>query len=226
MKGDYTEQAIYERISGIRVPDLQRRPVYRNTVKVGLLVDIEATLQSGKGAAYERWAKVFNLKQLSQAIIYLKEHGDLSYEELREKTSVAADRFNDLSDQIKGIERQMKANGELQKQIVAYAKTREVYVQYRKAGYSKRFRTEHESEILLHQAAKKYFDTLGIKKLPSVKTLREEYAELLDQKRKIYTEYKQIRADMKELHNVKANVEYLLGISFGQEKEKNGRGLR
>lgn len=120
----------------------------------------------------------------------------------------------------------MTANGELQKQIVVYAKTIGVYVRYRKAGYSKRFRTEHESDILLHQAAKKYFDTLGIKKLPSVKTLREEYAELLDQKRKIYAEYKQIRADMKELHNVKANVEYLLGISPGQEEKKNGRGLR
>lgn len=62
--------------------------------------------------------------------------------------------------------------------------------------------------------------------MPSVKTLRKEYVELLDQKRKIYTEYKQIRADMKELHNVKANVEYLLGLSPGQEKEKKGRGLR
>ena len=59
-----------------------------------------------------------------------------------------------------------------------------------------------------------------------MKTLREEYAELLDQKRKMYAEYKQIRAGMKELHNVKANVEYLLGIALGQEKEKNGRGLR
>ncbi len=55
---------------------------------------------------------------------------------------------------------------ELQKQIVNYAKTRAVYVEYRKAGYSKKFRTAHEAEILLHQAAKNRFDELGIKKLP------------------------------------------------------------
>ena len=66
----------------------------------------------------------------------------------------------------------MNANAELQKQIVNYAKTRAVYVEYRKAGYSKKFRTEHEAEILLHQAAKNHFDELGIKKLPSVKALR------------------------------------------------------
>lgn len=75
----------------------------------------------------------------------------------------------------------MNANAELQKQIVNYAKTRAVYVEYRKAGYSKKFRTEHEAEILLHKAAKNHFDELGIKKLLSVKSLREEYTALLEQ---------------------------------------------
>ena len=51
----------------------------------------------------------------------------------------------------------------LRTHIVNYAKTREVYVAYRKAGYSKKFREEHEEEILLHQAAKKAFDEMGVK---------------------------------------------------------------
>lgn len=113
----------------------------------------------------------------------------------------------------------------MQKQIVIYAKTRETYIEYRKAGYSKRFRAEHEADILLHQAAKKYFDSLELTKLPSVKNLREEYVGLLEQKRKAYTEYKQVRAEMKELHNVRVNVEYLLDIPAGHEtrrkEEKN-----
>ena len=99
------------------------------------------------------------------------------------------------------------------KQIVNYAKTRAVYVEYRKAGYSKKYRIVHEAEILLHQAAKNHFDELGIQKLPSVKSLREEYTDLLEQKRKAYSAYKQAKNDMKELHNVRANVEYLLEIS-------------
>ncbi len=49
------------------------------------------------------------------------------------------------------------------------------------------------------QAAKKYFDSRGITKLPSVKALREDYAGLLEQKRKAYAGYKQARSDMKEL---------------------------
>ena len=60
----------------------------------------------------------------------------------------------------------------LRTHIINYAKTRETYVAYRKAGYSRKFREEHEQEILLHQAAKNAFDEMGVKKLPKVKDLQ------------------------------------------------------
>ena len=40
--------------------------------------------------------------------------------------------------------------------------------------------------------------------------LREEYAEVLEAKRKAYAEYKQVREEMRELQNVKANIDYLV----------------
>ena len=221
LKGDYTEQAIKERIAGTRTVKPRHAFSKKTVSKVGLLVDIEAAIRSGKGPGYERWAKVFNLKQLSQAVLYLKEHGDMGYEDLLEKANATTTNFNTLSVQIKDLESKMNANAELQKQIVNYAKTRAVYVEYRKAGYSKKFRTEHEAEILLHQAAKNHFDELGIKKLPSVKSLREEYTDLLEQKRKAYSAYKQAKNDMKELHNVRANVEYLLEIPSPPQPQRS-----
>ena len=221
LKGDYTEQAIKERIAGTRTVKSHHTFSKKPVSKVGLLVDIEAAIRSGKGPGYERWAKVFNLKQLSQAVLYLKEHGDMGYEDLLEKANAATTNFNTLSVQIKDLESRMNANAELQKQIVNYAKTRAVYVEYRKAGYSKKYRIVHEAEILLHQAAKNHFDELGIQKLPSVKSLREEYTDLLEQKRKAYSAYKQAKNDMKELHNVRANVEYLLEISSPPQPQRS-----
>ena len=138
LKGDYTEQAIKERIAGTRTVKFRHASSKKPVSKVGLLVDIEAAIRSGKGPGYERWAKVFNLKQLSQAVLYLKEHGDMGYEDLLEKANAATTNFNTLSVQIKDLESRMNANAELQKQIVNYAKTRAVYVEYRKAGYSKK----------------------------------------------------------------------------------------
>ena len=89
IKGDYTEQAIKERIAGTRTVKSRYTFSKKSVSKVGLLVDIEAAIRSGKGPGYERWAKVFNLKQLSQAVLYLKEHGDMGYEDLLEKANAA-----------------------------------------------------------------------------------------------------------------------------------------
>lgn len=217
LKGDYTEQAIRERIAGTYIPSVQPKQSHSS---VRMLIDIDAAMRAGKGAGYERWAKVFNVKQLAKAVAYLKEHGDMSYEDLQAKAQATTSRFNELSTQIKDMESRLSQNGELQKQIVNYSKTRAVYIAYRKAGYSKKFRAEHEADILIHQAAKKYFDSLGVEKLPTIKALREEYAEVLEAKRKAYAEYKQVREEMRELQNVRANIDYLLGPSAERAQEK------
>ena len=108
----------------------------------------------------------------------------------------------------------------LRTHIINYAKTRDTYVAYRKAGYSKKFREEHEEEILLHQAAKNAFDDMGVKKLPKVKELQAEYARLLEEKKKTYTEYRRSREEMRELLAAKANVDRLLNMETEHDTEK------
>jgi hypothetical protein len=189
--------------------------------QVNLLVDIQANLRTGKGVGYERWAKVFNLKQMAQTVNYLTEHNLMEYDPLVEKTSAAAARYNELSAQIKAAEKRLAEIAVLKTQIVNYAKTRDTYVAYRKAGYSKKFLSEHESDILLHKAAKKAFDDLGVKKLPTVKCLQAEYAAFLAEKKAAYADYRKARDETKELLTVKANVDHLLGSDRREaEKEK------
>ena len=190
------------------------------TQKVNLLVDIQAKLQAGKGAGYARWAKVFNLKQMAQTMNYLSENNLLEYAVLEEKAAAATAHHNELSAQIKAAEKRMAEIAVLRTHIVNYAKTREVYVAYRKAGYSKKFREEHEEEILLHQAAKNAFDEMGVKKLPKVKELQTEYAKLLEEKKKTYTEYRRSREEMRELLTAKANVDRVLKMEVEQDVEK------
>ncbi len=88
--------------------------------------------------------------------------------------------------------------------------------------YSKKFLAEHEGDITLHKAAKKFFDEQGIKKLPTVKSLQAEYAALMAEKKAVYAEYRQARESMKELLTAKANVDSILERT-GQleEKERN-----
>ena len=144
----------------------------------------------------------------------------LEYAVLEEKATAATAHHNELSVQIKAAEKHMAEIAVLRTHIVNYAKTREVYVAYRKAGYSKKFREKHEEEILLHQAAKNIFDEMGVKKLPKVKELQTEYAKLLEEKKKTYAEYRRSREEMRELLTAKANVDRLLKMDEEQKKEQ------
>ncbi len=160
---------------------------------------------------------------MAQTYNYLSEHNLLDYADLEARTEAATTRFQDLSTKIKAAEKRMAEIAVLKTHITNYSKTRSVYVDYRKAGYSKKFKAEHESEILLHQAAKKFFDSLGLRKLPTVKSLQAEYATLLAEKKSAYADYRKARDEMKELLTVKANVDRLLDIQPQQTEKENAR---
>ncbi len=186
---------------------VQKQPPRTNQ----LLIDIQEKLAQGKGAGYANWARKFNLKQMAKTVAYLQDHSLMDYASLTEKADAASARYHELSDRIKTAETRMAEIAVLRTQITNYAKTRETYVAYRKAGYSKKFKAEHEADILLHQAAKKHFDALGLKKLPTVKALNAEYARLLAEKKAAYGDYRQTREDWKELLTAKANIDRILG---------------
>ena len=188
-----------------------------------MLIDIQAKLQEGKGAGYARWAKNFNLKQLSQTLIYLEENNLLNRSVLEERTAAVTAQYHTLSAKMKSAEQRMAEIKVLQHHIINYAKTRDTYVAYRKAGYSKKFLAEHESEITIHKAAKNYFDGLGFKKLPTIKALNTEYAELLAEKKAAYADYRKAREEMKELLTAKANIDRILELDKEQEEANERR---
>ena len=97
---------------------------------------------------------------------------------------------------------------------------------YRKAGYSKKFLAEHESEIILHKAAKQFFDEQGLKKLPAVKSLQAEYAQFLSEKKAMYADYQKAREEMRSLQTAKANVDRILGETVPTEEKEQEKDRR
>ena len=182
--------------------------------KFQMLVDIQAKLAEGKSMGYARWAKRYNLKEMSKTLIFLQEHKIGSIEEMQERVDAATARYHELGDSIKVAETRMAEIAVLRTHIVNYARTRPVYDAYRKAGYSKRFLDAHREEITLHKAAKAAFDEAGLKKLPKAKDLSIEYAELLKKKKEAYPDYRKARDEMQELMKAQKNVE----MFFAEEK--------
>ena len=180
-----------------------------------MLVDIQAKLAEGKSEGYARWAKKYNLKEMSKTLIFLQEHKIGSADELNERTAAATEKYHQLGDSIKAAETRMAEIAVLKTHIVNYAKTHPVYDAYRKAGYSKKFLDTHREEITLHKAAKAAFDETGLKKLPKVKALNAEYSDLLTQKKAAYPDYRKAREEMQELVKAQKNIE----LFFAEEKD-------
>ena len=215
---DYSEAAILERISGKRTVASKAKTAAQS--KPNLLIDIQAKMKQANSPGFEHWAKIFNLKEMAKTVMYLQENGLTDFGELEKACDAATQKFNNISDRSKAAEQRMKGISELQRHIGTYSKTREVYAQYRKLTGRKqaKFYEQHTSEIGGCQAAKRYFNSLNLKKLPSMQSLKQEYAMLQAENKKRYPEYKQAKAKMIELLTVKNNVERILGMT---EKEKN-----
>lgn len=192
------DAAITEKQFARQGKQTKRRSQQRHDKKFGLLIDIQAKVSEGKGAGYARWAKVFNLKQMANVMCFLQENGIDSFEELAARTDAAVTRFNEQGDSIKSAEARLQEIAILKTHIINYSKTRDVYVAYRKSGYSRKFFEEHRESITIHKAAKDAFDKLGLKKLPRVKELSAEYARVLAEKKAAYPEYRKAREQMQE----------------------------
>lgn len=202
LKGDYTEAAIRERIangtkvittSGNERSDVPK-PVLtpeRNSTytRVNLLINIQAKIREGKGAGYEQWARIFNLKEAAKTLLFLKENGIDSYDDLVKKSSAASSEFSALSSKIKDADKRL-------------------------------------AEITLHLAAKKHFDELGYgkdKKLPTIASLKQEYAVLFAEKKKLYSGYRDAKANMQELLIAKGNADKILGVKPETQKHEASR---
>ena len=221
LKGDHTEAAIRERLGMVRIVASSGAGGGHN--RVNLLIDIQQKIRDGKGAGYEQWARIFNIKETARTLLFLKENGIDSYEDLVRKADAATGGFNDRAGKIKAAEKRLAEIAELQKYIGTYGKTREIYAKYKASGWSRDFYEEHRADITLHRAAKKHFDGLGIKKLPTISSLKQEYAVLLAEKKKMYSGYREAKDNMKELLVAKGNAQRILGIGKDEQEREVSR---
>ena len=192
--------------------------------KVSLVIDIQERLRSGKGPAYERWAKVYNLKQMAAALQYLKEHGIADYDELAAGTDAAVERSHKLAVELQAVETELAQTADLMGAVVDYAKTRPVFDGYKASKYSKKYLAQHEDELATYRAARATMkEILDGGKLPRINELKEKRRQLAAQKKTLYMEYRQAQDAMREAVTVKANIDRLLGLAderINKEQER------
>ena len=179
--------------------------------KLERVVDIDTIIENGKGEGYRQWAMEHNIKQMAGSMSYLSRHGINNYDELKNRLNAALDKKDDLLQQVKTMEGQIREKKELRDQILRYGKNKEVYDQWRgiKDGKKKdTFYQEHRSEIILAEAAENYFRAHGIKSpLPSPKKLQAEIEDMISRKAILTQEYHEVKKTADELGIVKHNID-------------------
>ena len=200
--------------------DLKDILAHKPRRKPNLIIDIQAKMKDGKGAAYERWAKVHNLKAMAAALQFLQENNLLEYEQLEQKATEVTDRFHALADKIKSIEGAININTELKAAMVDYAKTRPVFEGFKNAKYSNKYLAQHEADIQIYRAAQATFNRiLAGAKLPKMDVLKQEFQTLTAEKRTAYKSYRTARKSMQDIVTAKANIDHLLGLDDRQENK-------
>ena len=195
---------------------LQRNRAAINAPKqdgVQRMVDIAAKKAEGKGKGYEKWATLHNLKQMAATVSIYEESGFSSPEELEAALAAASAELNSVHAELKAVESTLREKKDLQKQLLAYIKTKPTRdgLKAQKTEKARRaYREQHESDFIIAEAATRYFKAQGISKLPASKALQAEIEQLMREKNALYNEYREKRERTKELQTVKSNIEQIL----------------
>lgn len=177
------------------------------------MVDREAKRAEGKGVGYDRWAAKHNLKQMAATVTAYQQYGFSSPEELDEACSAAYAAMQESLTELKQVEKTLDGKKELQRQVLAYSKTRPVrdgLKQQKNAKAKAAYRQKHESDFIIADAAARYFRENGISKLPSYKALQAEIESLIKEKNSGYNDYRAKREEYRRLQTVKGNIDQIL----------------
>ena len=177
------------------------------------MVDREAKRAEGKGVGYDRWAAKYNLKQMAATVTAYQQYGFSSPEELDEACSAAYAAMQESLTELKQVEKTLNGKKELQRQVLAYSKTRPVrdgLKQQKNAKAKAAYRQKHESDFIIADAAARYFRENGISKLPSYKALQAEIESLIKEKNSGYNDYRAKREEYRRLQTVKGNIDQIL----------------
>jgi hypothetical protein len=187
---------------------------------IRLIVDIEANIKAQQNRFYAQKVKVGNLQQMSKTLAFLQENDIGTLEELEHLLTSTQSDFDEKRISLKATEDRLKTVNLLIKNSGQYLAHKQIYGEYLKAKNKKKFREEHESEIILYESARKELKQLtNGEKIPSLKQLRAEKEKLTHRKNQEYEDYSFSRAKLRELQTIHSNVNTILGKEQVQEKD-------
>ena len=214
---NYTEERIKERIAG-RTP---RRSQRQTTPKgISLIGDIQERIRLIDSKGYEHKAKLTILKEAARTLNYLTENNLLQYADLEKKVEDVHSSYDRTGKELKGVEARLREVQPLIKNISNYQRLKPVYDAFQKAKDKPGFKAKHEAELVIFEAARSTLLAMqGDEKLPSLKTLQAEQAQLFEEQERLYAERNRFKKEAKQIETIKSNVDTFLSPSADHDRD-------
>ena len=215
---EYTDERIKERIIGlINAPkhNTQRHQQHQqhrpSSTKINLLIDIENNIKAQQSVGYARKLQVINLKEAAKTLNYLTEHNITHYGQLLDRITDVTDAHAQTLASLKAVESRIKDMALFIKNAEIYKSKKPIFDQYRQAKNKDRFRAEHESDLIIFEAAHKAI-MAEVKPGEPLKlaAIRSEYKQLVADKDRLYVEYAKLGRQIKDMDRLKKNVDSIL----------------
>lgn len=214
---NYTKERIKERIAG-RTP---RRSQRQTTPKgISLIGDIQERIRLIDSKGYEYKAKLTILKEAARTLNYLTENNLLQYADLEKKVEDVHSSYDRIGKELKGVEARLREVQPLIKNISNYQRLKPVYDAFQKAKDKPGFKAKHEAELVIFEAARSTLLAMqGDEKLPSLKTLQAEQAQLFEEQERLYAERNRFKKEAKQIETIKSNVDTFLSPSADHDRD-------
>ena len=214
---NYTEERIKERIAG-RTP---RRSQRQATPKgISLIGDIQERIRLIDSKGYEYKAKLTILKEAARTLNYLTENSLLQYADLEKKVEDVHGSYDRTGKELKVVEARLREVQPLIKNIANYQRLKPVYDAFQKAKDKPSFKAKHEAELVIFEAARSTLLAMqGDEKLPSLKALQAEQAQLFEEQERLYAERNRLKKEAKQIETIKSNVDTFLAPSADHDRD-------
>ena len=214
---NYTEERIKERIAG-RTPRRNRRQTVPKGIS--LIGDIQERIRLIDSKGYEYKAKLTILKEAARTLNYLTENNLLQYADLEKKVEDVHSSYDRTGKELKGVEARLREVQPLIKNISNYQRLKPVYDAFQKAKDKPGFKAKHEAELVIFEAARSTLLAMqGDEKLPSLKTLQAEQAQLFEEQERLYAERNRLKKEVKQIETIKSNVDTFLAPSADHDRD-------
>ena len=214
---NYTEERIKERIAG-RTPRRNRRQTVPKGIS--LIGDIQERIRLIDSKGYEYKAKLTILKEAARTLNYLTENNLLQYADLEKKVEDIHSSYDRTGKELKGVEARLREVQPLIKNISNYQRLKPVYDAFQKAKDKPGFKAKHEAELVIFEATRSTLLAMqGDEKLPSLKTLKAEQAQLFEEQERLYAERNRLKKEAKQIETIKSNVDTFLAPSADHDRD-------